>query len=347
MGQLGIGSFLVFLVACGGSEPAAPQTPPPPPASASVAPPPPPADAGVAEAPPPAPAKLDAIPASAKLLEAGAAPRRALRYAFKAGTTERMQLDMKLSMEVAGDGIQAPAIHMPTIRTVLRIDGKELTPEGDLRYTFEEERADVLSDVQVDAKIKERIASTMKDTIGLKGHGRVSPRGVSSEIDFELPPSAPESVAATLESLRDGLKQMTSMLPEEEVGVGGRWEVTSRVPMDGAMVDFKQTYTVTKLSADGMQAKVDTTMSAPANQPFAPPHMPPGADVSLESMTGSGTGNTDAKFKKLVPDAKTKVSNTLSMKIKMKGEEMHSGMKSEIEAVIKPFAGGAPAKKKQ
>src|SRR5688572_15948727 len=88
----------------------------PPPAASSVAP---------ASAPPPAPsASAAAAPAvdreaaqsTLKVLEAGAEPRRELRYKIQVGRAETLTLDMKMSMEMGAGSQKAPAVKIPTIR---------------------------------------------------------------------------------------------------------------------------------------------------------------------------------------------------------------------------------------
>lgn len=344
----------LLLLACGGSETPPPATTPAPTASAAPAPTTPPpapsaaADAGAAEAAP-AP-KLEATAPTVKLLEPGATPRRKLRNVYKAGVSERAQMDMKMSMSAKTEQGESPRMQVPSVRTIMRLDAKEVTPEGDLRYAFEAERIEVLKDLPVDPKLRGQLESEMQKMVGMHGKGRMSPRGLTSEVELDLPPQLSPALRANLETLRDSLKDLAMPLPEEEVGVGAKWEVTARTPMAGAMTDIRSVYTLKKLTNDSMTTDIEVTLSAPPNQPMALPNLPPGATATLDSMQGTGKGTATRAFAKLVGQATSHIASDTTMKIKPAPDapEQKLGMKTEVDLTIKPTnaAPPAPAKKK-
>ena len=306
--------FSVLLVACGGgAEPTAPK-----PAASAEAPPP---SAAPAPTPPPAAsevAKSDAEPAPAapsagtaptvKVTDAGAAPRKALRYRFKAGVTEFAEMDMKMSLAMTMGEKVAPKTELPTVRTTMRIVAKEITPEGDLRCSFNADKVEVLKDVKVDPKMREGLEKELAGLVGMHGKARISTRGVTSETEFELSPNASQALNAQMDTLRDALRQMYVPFPEEEVGKGAKWDVTSRLPVSGALVDMKLTYVLTKLEADGVQTDVQSSIDAPPNQPMRIGALPAGATATLESMSGKGTGKVSPSFVRLVSTGSNKKS---------------------------------------
>jgi hypothetical protein len=143
---------LVFVTACGGGSP-----PTSSPSESNAASKTPPAvataerstDAGAEPTTPapatPPPAKAAAVPV-VKILEPGEAPRRALRYRFKQGTSDRAELDMTMAMAMTMNGKGSPKTSLPTMRTLMKLEAKELTPEGDMRITFDTEKVTVLAD---------------------------------------------------------------------------------------------------------------------------------------------------------------------------------------------------------
>lgn len=333
------------LLACGGPVPG-PATPPEP--SAKPAEPPP---APTAEAPkdppkkeePPAPKALEAIAPSVKVLEAGAAPKKALRYKFKAGTVEYLEMDMKMAMAMAMGGKSAPKTELPTIRTVMKVEGKEVTPEGDLRCTFYADRVEVLKDAQVPPKLRTELEKEIAGLVGMKGKSRISNRGVASETEFELPPNAPEKLKSQLDSMRDAVRQMYVPFPEEEVGKGAKWEVTSRVPLSGAMMDTKMLYTLTKVDDATANADVETNISAPANQPMQVGQLPPGATATLDSLSGKGTGKVSPSFVHLASNGQNKISMETSFSVNMGNEKVQMKMQSDVAITSRPGKAGAPA----
>lgn len=340
-------------VACGGpSEPTTPRpadtAPPPVPVATSNAPPAPsaaepkdePAEADAA----PAPKPLEAMLPTVKVLEAGAAPKKALRYKFKPGSTEYVEMDMKMSMAMTMGGRGAPKVDLPTVRTTMRIDAKELTPEGDLRCTFNADKVDVLKDVVVDPKMRATLEKDLAGLVGMHGKARISTRGVASETELDLAPGAPPSLRGQLDTMRDAIRNMYVPFPEEEVGKGAKWEVTSRVPLSGAMMDTKMLYALTKLDADSAQTDVEVALSAPPNQPMQIAALPPSATATLDSLAGKGSGKATPSFVRLVGAGSSKLSMEAAFGVAMQGEKVQMKMQSEVVVSLRPAkAPGPPA----
>jgi hypothetical protein len=347
------------LLACGGptAEPSTPNASSSSSASASAtptaAPPAPVASAGPTK--PNDEPKADVGPAkppeamlpTVKVVDAGAAPRKALRYKFKAGTTEYVEMDMKMSMGMAMGAKAAPRTDLPTVRTLMRIEAKELTPEGDLRCAFSADKVDVLKDVQVDPKLRGAVEKEMAGVVGMHGRARISPRGVATETEFDLAPGASETVKGQMDTMRDAIRQMYIPFPEEEVGKGAKWDVTSRIPLGGALIDSKMAYTLTKLEADRAEADIAITMTAPPNQPMQIGALPPGATATLDGVSGTGAGKVSPSFVHLVGTSSSKISMESSFSVAMKGEKAQMKMLSDVTAASRPAKAPAvaPAKK--
>lgn len=340
----------LLLVACGG--PTAPPAPPPPEtntAATDAAPPlAPTAEAPKQEAAPDAeaPKAPEPMPPTVKVVDAGAAPKKALRYRFKAGVTEYVEMDMKMAMSMSMGGRAAPKTDLPTVRTIMKVESKEVTPEGDLRCTFDAEKVDVLKDVTIDPKMRGALEHELAGIVGMHGKARISSRGVASETDFELPPQASPRLKSQMDSMRDAIRQMYVPFPEEEVGKGAKWQVTSRVPLSGALMDTKMLYTLTKLENDGVSADVETTLSAQPNQPMQVAALPPGATATLESLSGKGSGKVAPSFVHLASNGSNKLSMESTFSVAMRGEKVQMTMQSDIGVTSRPGKAPAGAKKK-
>jgi hypothetical protein len=337
----------ISILACGAApEPTTPKSEvaaPVPSAEASKPTAEPPKAAPKEEPAPPAKA-AEAAPPTVKLVEAGVAPKRALRYKFKVGTTEYGEVDMKMTMAITMNGKAAPKMALPTIRMTLRLDSSEVTSEGDLRYSMNTERVEVMKDGQADPKLTGVLEKELASLVGLHGKGRVSPRGIASETELELPPGASDMAVKQLDAVRDSIRQIYVPLPEEEVGKGAKWDVTSHIPVSGAMMDMKMRYSLTALIADGVQADVETNFAAPPNQIMKVAALPPEATATLESMTGQGKSKVETSFSHLIGKGTSNVTSKTALNVAAQGEKLQMNMQSDIALVIRP--GKAPAVKK-
>jgi hypothetical protein len=280
-----------------------------------------------------------------KVTETGAAPRKALRYKFKAGVTEYAEMDMKMSLAMTMAEKAAPKTELPTVRTTMRIDAVELTPEGDLRCTFKTEKVDLLKDVKMEAKLREGLEKELAGLVGMQGKARISTRGVATETRFELPPNASPGLNAQMDVLRDAVRQMYVPFPEEEVGKGAKWDVTSRLPVNGALVDTKLAYALTRLEADGAQADVELSLLAPPNQPMRMGALP-GATATLESLVGKGSGKVSPSLSRLVSPGSNKISIESSFNVITKtGQQIQMKMQSEVAVSARAVAAPARARR--
>lgn len=337
--------LVVLSAACGGgSEPANSPTKAPEPAptttasSAASTPAPEP----VKEEPPP-PKALEAKPPTVKLLEPGAAPRRALRYKFKAGASEYAVMDMKMAMTMSMADKEMPKIELPTMRATMHLETKEVTADGDAKLAFDTEKVDVLKDGKADPKLVAALEEELKGLVGIKGHATITPRGIAKDTDFELPPTASPRLKGQVDSMKDAIRNMYMPLPEEEVGKGAKWLVSSRIPLTGAMMDVAATYSLQNLTTDGAQSNVDIVLSAEPNQPLQVDGLA-GATATLDSLSGKGTGKTAPTFSKLVATGNSHVSMQLASSASLRGDKITTKVSTDVTVDIKPGKAPAPAK---
>lgn len=281
-----------------------------------------------------------ATPPTLKVLDTGAAPKKALRYVFKAGTTERAEMDMRVGVAM-GNGMK---IDMPTVRTTMRLEGKEVTPEGDLRLAFDTEKVEVLDDKPLAPELRGKLEKELGGLVGLKGKSRISPRGVASEVGFELPATTPEPVRAQVEGMQDGIRNMYVPLPEEPVGKGARWEVGWHLPVNGAAMDVKVLYAVQKVDDTGLTADITTTFAAPPEQTMNLPGLPPEAKAVLVSLSGKGNGKASPVFAKLVGNGENRVTMATAFRVTAGPQKVDQKTNTDMTVVIRPAKAGVAAK---
>jgi hypothetical protein len=131
-------------------------------------------------------------------------------------------------------------------------------------------------------------------------------------------------------------------LPEEEVGVGARWLVTTRLPLSGAAMDVRMAYTLKELRADGMRAEVDVSMSAPPGQPMKLSTLPPGTSAVLDSLSGEGGGDTSPSFVRLASEGKSHIALESVFEIHAKGQHLRMMMHTDTNVATRPSKGPPP-----
>jgi hypothetical protein len=181
-----------------------------------------------------------------KLLDAGAAPRRALRHAFAKG---KQLLSMKAKTRVEGANLPLPTI---ALSAPLEARVIEVTKAGDARFQFQ------AGPFKTGAGGGGGAAGALGGMLGggggapekIAGWGWISSRGVMKEFHVE-------------EGATDGDAPVETgdPFPEEAVGVGARWEVESLVQeREGAMRQVS-VYQLLRLEKKAVHTKLARTQT--------------------------------------------------------------------------------------
>jgi len=208
--------------------------------------------AGTSAAPGTAPTPLAAneAPAAAsgpevKLLAAGAEPRRALRHAFAKG---KQLYSMKAKTRVKGANLPLPAI---ALSAPMEAQVVEVNKAGEARFKFH------AGPFQSGGAAAAGAAGALAGLMGgggapekIAGWGWLTPRGVMKEFHVE-------------EGAADGDAPVETgdPFPEEAVGVGASWQVTSVVREKDGPVQQVSVYVLSKLDKKTLQTTLSRTQT--------------------------------------------------------------------------------------
>lgn len=269
---------------------------------------------GTSSAEEPAAAPEAATP-TVKLIDAGAEPRTALRFAAKKGDKQSVSMTMAMSMEMSLGGQAFPSVKLPAMQMLLDVEVHEVTAENDMRLSFKVSKAEAVEDPEVMPQVRAMMQTHLQTMVGMKGTSLISSRGVTKEANIEIPEGlAPES-RKILEGMKGSLTQLCSPFPEEEVGKGASWEVTTTISQNGLTLTQVATHT---LSARG---ETDGTMKVALRQKADPqvmnmPGLPPGTTIKLQEMNSTGEGEIQFDLGRLAP-SKSNVTLQSNMRASM------------------------------
>jgi hypothetical protein len=278
-----------------------------------------------------------AATAEAVLLDAGAEPRRPLRYAFREGTKEVLSLDLSMSMKLSLMGGMPQEMSLPTMTMVMEVENESVSPERNLRYRFRMKKVDVADDPNALPGVVEGMRMGLSGVVGVGGSAVVTPRGVVVDAEFESPPDADPAVAQALGSVRQHVNQMAAPLPVEPVGVGARWKVVMPVEAQGLTVTQTVVYELVEVLGDTV--KLDLTLTQKAQrQTMDLPGMPPGTSSELIELSSSGEGTMELNLGKLVPTSVIDLDMDMRAVIRAGAEEAPMGMSLSTKMTTKPLA---------
>jgi hypothetical protein len=273
-------------------------------------------------------------PSVIKMIDAGAQPRKALRYAVPAGFKGRMDMTMSLGINVNIPGVGAMPMNLPSVKMSADLAVTGVAANGDTSYTL------AFSGVTVDAAGGEAnpmmvgaLQGMQSAITGIKGTSTMSTRGLvkSAKIDAGSAPEAQQMLG----ELTSQIENLATPFPEEAVGVGAKWETRQALKTAGQYMFQKVTTEVVSIDGSTVKLKFTTEQTVP-QQAFTNPMLPAGTDVSLDGGKGTGSGTMAVRLDSLIPTGDSSIVSTMSMTINMGGQSQPMSMENTVKMTIAP-----------
>jgi hypothetical protein len=169
--------------------------------------------------------------------------------------------------------------------------------------------ADVVAAKNTPPELVKARRSQVKKLVGLRGSMIVDNQGNTKQANFNTPETLDPNTKKMVEQMVTSLKQLSSPVPSEAVGVGAKWKIPS-VTANGMTMNENSTYELVDLKDN--VASLQVTMEQQAGeQKINPQGLPPGASIDLKSMNSQGNGKRKLALNKVMP-----ISYTMSMRSK-------------------------------
>jgi serine/threonine-protein kinase len=212
-----------------------------------------------------------------RLVKRGAKPWVKLRYRPQVGLREKMTMVITETRSQVRNGRALPTRAVPPTTLVASITVEAIEPNGDMAFRWEV--LDCHMDLPKDPEPRRagfgRISAggglpTNKQLEALRGAGttnRISARGVPLDTAWSALEELPPAVRMLVMRLAMGIRQVTALFPEEEVGVGAIWDVSKNTTMMGGLrISSTTSYEVLAIEGDTVRLKATVAMLAPKQE---------------------------------------------------------------------------------
>ncbi len=232
-----------------------------------------------------------------KLLDAGHGAKQQLRVRATRGTSQTLVMAMKMSMAIEG-ALSIPAMQLPVMTMSMPAKVTEVTKSGDVKYDISFAKVDVDGAGAAPAVV-EAVKKSTQQLVGTSGHLVVDARNFTTAAEMNFSPNIDPTIRQMMDSMLQSFSQLSAPFPEEAVGVGAKWQVTSQIPAGGVVLKQTVTYTLTALDANRMTASVSLAQKADP-QAFTGPTVPAGVKMRVVTWSGMGTGDLTFEFAKVL-----------------------------------------------
>ncbi len=257
-----------------------------------------------------------------ELVDAGNEPRTPLRYALVAGTSFAATQTVDQTIEqIDGDGVRTTT-QVPTIILGLQTDVAEVLPDGTFRTTFAFTSVDTKGDGTArSADQALAIELQLNDIVGSSGETTATARGVVLDAGYDIPGSLPAAIKTVLEQFETQLQSVSPPLPEEPVGAGARWRVTTQLELAGVEAEQRYDFTLESVAGTGIDLTVELRQTA-RPQRFDPPGARSGDRYRLVALRARGSGSMSLDLATPVPlDADVTARSVQKTRVRQSGED--------------------------
>jgi Family of unknown function (DUF6263) len=270
-----------------------------------------------------------------KLIDAGASPKSKLRMTPTMGSKQTSIMTMKIDQAMVMGGQKLPPTPTPAMQFTMEVAVTDVATNGDIAFEFSYPKVGLVEDENVQAAVKEAMKSMLKSMEGMSGSAVVSNRGFTKEADMKLPPKVNAQIKAMIDGMKESLSRVSAPLPEEPIGVGGKWSVTQLISANGMKLSQTSIHTLNKVDGAKYDISVEMTQTAEP-QDVKTPGLPAGATVTLESMESTGKGTMILDVTRVFPVSEVKSDSKISMEMNTGGQDLSMQIDMKMEMSIGP-----------
>jgi hypothetical protein len=241
---------------------------------------------------------LDAPP-TVELLDAGKAPRKALRTTFEAGSKQTLRVESDWTIEtVYGPLIKTKAV-MPSIVYGLETEVKEVSDE-DTRFDFRITTVTTKPSKAVKPAQAEGVEKLADSLEGVTGSFSIGARGIVDEFAIDAPSGASLLLSDMIDQIKQAIRLSSLPLPAEPVGKGAKWAATQVIEQRTAKIRHTSTFELVSVKGERVRA-TSTHAAETAAQTLQLPGGRPDAPLKLHELDFFGDSKGTWRLNKLGP----------------------------------------------
>ncbi|MCC6897660.1 MAG: hypothetical protein IT377_01730 [Polyangiaceae bacterium] len=271
-----------------------------------------------------------------KLLEPGAEPRQKLRYKFVVDRTDRLEMTTTSSMKMAMGGQAADVPSPPAVRVVAALTVKEVTADGTAKRSLVLEDVGLMPGPGLSKEQRDQAEKNLSALEKLTGRDRVDSRGFVRQVELDASKIDNPALKQALAAMQQTFDQMGAPFPEEEIGVGAKWQVKTKLEQMGIKLTQTANYELSALTGDTGKIKLQLQQTAPGGN-MELPGLPAGATAKLVGMKGSGKGELEFDLARSIPKGRIDTKSEVKVQVSMASDKQEMSTKMEAKVVFKPL----------
>lgn len=235
-----------------------------------------------------------------QLLDAGAEPRREVKFRPIANSKQTMTMTMGMSMETIVGETPIPKTAIPKVVMKIDLAVGEVEPSGDIHYSLGYSDIQAIADRNISPELTAALQKSFKTLTGIQGRMVITSSGQIKSKSFVFPKTTDPNLKQTFDQFTKSMEQISTRLPPGQVGLGAKWQTTNSLKVSGIQLNQSSTYEIVELNERGMTIKCKVAQSAPP-QDLVTPDAGSSSKAKIDSLISSGDGRYALQFDSLFP----------------------------------------------
>jgi len=241
---------------------------------------------------------LDAPP-TVELLDAGKAPRNALRTTFEAGAKQSLRVESHWTLSTLYGPLISTSAIMPSLVYELETEAKEATKER-TQFGFRVTNVTAKPSKEVEPAQAEGVKKAADSLKGVMGSFSINARGIVEQFAIDAPSDASLLASDMIDQIKQAIRLCSLPLPEEPVGKGAKWTATQVIEQRTAQIKHTSTFELVDVKGERVRATSTHAAETP-KQKLELPGSRPGASFSLDELDFSGESKGAWRLNELGP----------------------------------------------
>ena len=267
-----------------------------------------------------------------KVISTGIGNKEKLRFTPKVGSKQTINVALNKDTLMSIGNFKMPRAKLPTYLITLDSTVTKVDSNGDISYDI------AYSDVKIqgDAQTKPQLIKVISKQIGqlenFKASAVIDNQGRTKNLNYVIPETVDVNIKFLVEQLSNSLQQLSSPVPEEAVGNGAKWQVSSNTSINGINLNQTTTYELVNVNNGVATLNVNLQQKEKSMQVIDYPGLPLDGILTLHSFRSNAQGKSTIDLDKVMP---TSSQISLSADSKYIGKNINTLAETPLNSTLK------------
>ena len=243
-----------------------------------------------------------------KLISTGTGNKEKLRFTPKVGAKQTISVTLNKDTLMSIGDFKMPRAKLPAYLITLDSTVTKVDSNGDIFYDIAYSDVKIKGDAQTRPQLIKVISSQIGQLENFRASAVIDSQGRTKKLNYAIPSTVDVNIKFLVEQLSNSLQQLSTPVPEEAVGSGAKWQVSSDTSINGINLNQTTTYELVDVKNGVATVNVNLQQQETSTQVIDYPGLPLDGILTLQTFRSKAQGEAKIDLDKVMP-----ISSQLSL----------------------------------